>query len=136
VEAVKLELELLSGRNKMIEGGCFCKNIRYTVENGDYRIANCHCRMCQQTSGAPFVTWLVVPKKAFAYVSGKPRQLQSSSTGTRDFCSDCGTPLAFFNTERPDFLDLTCGSLDNPDDFVPTGAVHEESKLKWLKETE
>ena len=120
----------------MIEGGCFCKKIRYTVERGDYRIANCHCRMCQQTSGAPFVTWLVAPKEAFTYVSGKPRQLQSSSKGTREFCSDCGTPLTFFSTERPGYLDITGGSLDNPDDFVPTVAVHEESKLKWLKQTE
>lgn len=120
----------------MIEGGCFCKRIRYTIPEGDFRIANCHCRMCQQTSGAPFVTWLVVPKEAFTYVSGKPRQLRSSGVGLREFCPDCGTPLTFFSSKRPDFLDITCGSLDSPDDFVPTVAVHEESKLKWLRQTE
>jgi len=120
----------------MIEGGCFCRNIRYTIEGGDYHIVNCHCAMCRKTSGAPFVAWLVVPKEVFQYLSGSPKVLQSSDIGRREFCSDCGTPLTFVSSERPEFIDVTTGSLDAPNDFVPTVAVHEESKLSWLGATE
>ena len=92
--------------------------------------------MCRKTSGAPYVTWLVVPKGAFSYLSGTPRGLQSSDKGYREFCSDCGTPLTFVSSERPGLVDVTTGSLDAPGDFMPTVAVHEESKLGWLGSTE
>jgi hypothetical protein len=92
--------------------------------------------MCRKTSGAPFVGWIVVPKEAFQYLSGTPKVLQSSDKGRREFCSDCGTPLTFVGSERPDLIDVTTGSLEEPNDFVPTVAVHEESKLTWLGATE
>ena len=124
------------GITRMIEGGCFCRSIRYSIDEGDYRIVNCHCTMCRKTSGAPFVTWMVVPKEAFHYTKGGPRGLQSSDKGFREFCPDCGTPLAFVSSDRPDYIDITTGSLDAPGDFAPTCAVHEESKLAWLGTTE
>ena len=120
----------------MTEGGCFCRNIRYSIEEGNHRIANCHCTMCRKTSGAPFVTWLVTSKDAFRYLEGTPRGLQSSDKGYREFCPDCGTPLTFVSSERPDYIDITTGSLDAPGDYAPTVAVHEESKLGWLGATE
>jgi len=119
----------------MIHGGCFCGKIRYAIDectNGDYLVANCHCQMCRKTSAAPFVTWLVIPAKAFHYESGTPKMLQSSEQGMRHFCPDCGTPLLFTTAKRPDNFDITTGSLDNPDHFAPTVDVHEESKLSWV----
>ncbi len=82
------------------------------------------------------MTWLVVPKSSFSYSSGTPKVLQSSPNGSREFCSDCGTPLVFVDSERPGDVDVTTGSLDEPDDFAPTVAVHEGSKLSWLGVTE
>jgi len=117
-------------------GGCFCGNIRYAFDSGQYRIANCHCEMCRRTSAAPFVTWVVVPKSNFAFTKGVAKKLQSSEHGTRYFCADCGTPLIFYTRQRPQDWDVTSCSLDEPELFVPTIAVHEESKLGWLKETE
>ena len=120
----------------MIEGGCFCRAIRYRIEEGEYLVANCHCSMCQRTSAAPFVTWMVVPKDAFRYATGKPKLLCSSEAGSRFFCADCGTPIACVNTTHPDVVDVTTGSLDAPADYPPTIAVHEDSKLCWLATTE
>ncbi len=117
-------------------GGCFCGQINFEFTAGDYLVANCHCHMCRQTSGAPFVTWVVVPKPAFKYTRGQPKTLVSSTKGRREFCADCGTPMVFYTTDRPDDLDITTGSLKTPEDFKPTRAVHEASKLKWLQHTE
>jgi hypothetical protein len=78
----------------------------------------------------------VVPAAAFRYVKGEPRLLQSSEHGRRYFCADCGTPLACLLQARPDEVDVTTGSLDRPGDYPPTLAVHEDTKLPWLKETE
>ena len=119
----------------MIEGGCFCGQIRYAIEHGDYRVANCHCSMCRKTSAAAYVTWLVVPRRDFAYTQGTPSVLQSSAHGTRHFCQQCGTPLVFFETDRPDTLDVTVGSLDQPESFAPQKNVFEETRLSWVVTT-
>lgn len=116
----------------MIEGGCFCGKVRYAFESGDYLVANCYCSMCRKTSAAAFVSWVVVPEPAFRYLKGEPRILQSSEHGTRYFCSSCGTPLACTNTTHPGIVDVTSCSLDAPQDYPPTVAVHEETKLPWL----
>ena len=50
----------------MIEGGCFCKRIRYAIDDGEYLTANCHCTMCRRVHAAPYVTWLVVPVESSA----------------------------------------------------------------------
>lgn len=120
----------------MIEGGCFCGAIRYQIDDGDYIVANCHCSMCRKTSAAPFVTWIVVPTTAFQYTAGEPKLLSSSESGTRYFCPECGTPVVCINSEHPDRVDVTTGSLDSPGDFVPTLAVYEDTKLPWLGVTE
>jgi hypothetical protein len=120
----------------MTRGGCFCGAIRYEFGAGDYRVVNCHCTMCRRTSGAPFVTWVVVPRASFRYVAGSPRQLRSSERGTREFCRDCGTPLVFFESGRPDQLDVTVGSLDEPARFPPAAAVHTDTRLGWLDHVE
>jgi len=120
----------------MIEGGCFCGSIRYEIDDGEYIVANCHCSMCRRTSAAPFVTWMVAPTVAFRYLSGEPEVLQSSEKGTRYFCSKCGTPIACVNTDHPEHIDVTTGSLDAPGDYAPTVAVFEDTKLPWLSVTE
>lgn len=120
----------------MIEGGCFCGAIRYEIDDGDYLVANCHCSMCRRTSAAPFVTWMVVPTFAFRYVQGEPAVLKSSEKGTRYFCPRCGSPLVCVNADHPDNVDVTTGSLDAPGQYPPTVAVFEDTKLRWLGQTE
>jgi hypothetical protein len=120
----------------MIQGGCFCKQTRFAIADGDYRVVNCHCTMCRRTSAAPFVTWIVVPKSAFEFSGAPPKALRSSEKGARHFCPNCGTPLTFTDTDRPGEVDVTVCSLDNPQDFPPSKAVCEDTKLPWLKETE
>ena len=120
----------------MIEGGCFCGKIRYALKEREYRTANCHCSMCRRFSGAPFVTWIVVPTKGFEYTSGNPESIRSSDGGMRYFCASCGTPIACVLDAYPKYIDVTVGSLDDPDRFVPTMAIHEDTKLAWLAQTE
>ena len=51
--------------NEHIEGGCFCGSIRYRFPINDYLSSNCHCSMCRSISGAPYVSWMAIPKDDF-----------------------------------------------------------------------
>lgn len=115
-----------------VKGGCFCGAIRYEFDADEIPVADCHCTMCRRTSGAPYVTWLVVPVSGFRYLQGEPSTLKSSENGTRYFCYQCGTPIACINTAHPEIVDITLGSLDEPGDFKPTFSVFEDTKLPFI----
>ncbi len=116
----------------IISGGCFCGAVRYQFHEGEHPVANCHCSMCRKTSGAPFVTWLVIPAAQFEYTAGKPALLQSSDAGTRYFCDQCGTPVVCLSSKHPEIVDVTLGSVDHPEQFAPTMDVFTDTRLAWL----
>ena len=114
------------------QGGCFCGAIRYEFDAEDVPAADCHCSMCRRTSGAPYVSWLVVPADKFSFTSGTPKMLQSSEKGQRYFCDNCGTPVTCVINTHPEQIDVTLGSLDNPEAFTPIYTVFEDSKLSFV----
>ena len=117
----------------MIEGGCFCKRVRYRIADGDYPSINCHCTMCRRIHAAPYVTWLVVPMASFAYTGQAPDELASSADGTRYFCSRCGTHVACMNTAHSEIIDVPVGSLDDPAPFRPASDIFVDSMLSWSR---
>jgi len=121
-----------SNANDALEGGCFCGAIRFSVTPGDYPSANCHCTMCRRTSAAAFVSWIVVPKPAFAYTRGNPKTLESSDHGTRYFCETCGTPIACEIDSHPDVIDVTICSFDKPETMAPKTDVYTDTRLPWI----
>ena len=117
---------------RMIEGGCFCGSVRYRIEDGKHLAVTCHCSMCRRTSGAPYVSGLVVPVSGFTYTSNTPQAFESSDHGTRTFCPRCGTPIACILDTHPDNVDVTIGSLDEPERFAPTIELHTDTRLAWV----
>lgn len=116
-------------------GGCFCGAVRYTIEPGDYRAANCHCTMCRRTSAAPFVTWAMVPKDKFRLLEGAPREFQSSDHGARGYCADCGTPLVCKLDADPDTIDVTLCSFDDPTVLEPKLNIYVDTEVAWVGKT-
>jgi len=115
----------------MIEGGCFCKRVRYSIDVGTYLCANCHCTMCRRVHAAPYVTWLVVPVEHFRYTGDAPEEFASSYDGARYFCTTCGTHVACVNAAHPEVIDITVGSLNAPEAAEPTFDVFTDTRLAW-----
>jgi hypothetical protein len=115
----------------IIEGGCFCGAIRYGATAEPSARTLCHCESCRRASGAPSVAWVIFPVSAFAVVAGKLREHRSSEPITRSFCGDCGTPLAYRSTRRPDVVDVPTATLDEPDAFAPEREIWTGEKLAW-----
>ncbi|MFW2403484.1 MAG: GFA family protein [Gammaproteobacteria bacterium] len=116
----------------MTQGGCFCGALRYELDTTGGWIVNCHCEMCRRTSGAAYVTWIIVARGQFRMVKGEPGVLHSSDHGRRGFCMQCGTPITFTTTKRPENIDVTVCSLDDPAPYAPTEDVYVEGRLEWV----
>lgn len=115
-----------------VSGGCSCGAVRYVLDAPPNVVAVCHCSDCRRAAGAPAVAWLILPATAYRVVAGQPASHVSSPPVVRTFCAACGTPLTYRHSDSPDRIDVTLGSLDDPERYPPTIAVFEDEKLSWV----
>lgn len=87
--------------------------------------------MCQKAVGNAFAALAPVRLEDFVWTHGAPAVFRSSSAAERGFCSACGTPL-FFRYVDSDWIDVTIGSLDEPERVPPELHYGAESRLGWL----
>lgn len=124
----------MSGQRKpVMTGGCQCGAVRYALFARPDRVGICHCRMCQKAVGGPFFAWAAVSVSDISWTHGAPSIFASSSAAERGFCARCGTPLTFRYVKRPDHIDVTLGSLDEPAAVTPTLLMGTESRLRWCE---
>lgn len=113
-------------------GGCLCGTVRYRVSGEFVDAGYCHCRLCQRANGAPVVAWFTVRAAAFDWTAGRASSYASSTRYRRDFCAQCGTPLAFRRETAPEFIDVTIASLDDPALVEPDYHIWRMSRLPWF----
>jgi len=117
-----------------LEGGCYCKAIRYVAEGEAMMKAQCHCRECQYITGGSPNVFVAMPVDGFAYTQGEPKAFTRTDLPravTREFCPECGTHLA---TRPPGFpaVIVKVGSLDDPGLYGdPTMAIFTMDKQSF-----
>jgi hypothetical protein len=116
-----------------VEGGCFCKAVRYRIAGSPSGSMICHCQSCRRVAAAPVVAWLSVKKNNFAIMRETPTEFSSSPPVHRSFCATCGTQLLYAHSNVPDMLDVTTCSLDAPNAFPPTHHSWLSHDLTWVK---
>ena len=72
-------------------------------------------RTCRRASGAPFMTWAGFDSDKFTFTQGRPASYRSSANVVRTFCSRCGTALSYQRLDLPASIDVTLGSMDDPE---------------------
>src|ERR1043166_1844424 len=96
-------------------GGCACGAIRYQSTAEPVMMLHCHCRDCQQSSGGPFSSFVIVPTEAFKLLQGSPCFHASPSEAggktRRGFCPDCGSPIMGKAASLPQFSALRTSRL-------------------------
>ena len=119
--------------SKRLSGGCQCGAVRYAADVQFETAHLCHCRMCQKAAGNYFMPLANAPLATFAWTRGTPAHFNSSDLVRRGFCAACGTPLTFETIEGVKHLNITLGSLDNPEEVMPVEQSGVESRLPWFK---
>jgi heme-degrading monooxygenase HmoA len=114
------------------EGGCACGALRYRVMGPVVASTLCHCADCRRACGATPVGWLTLARSGFTWLAGTPKRRASSPPVVRDFCGDCGAQLVYASEDEPEYIDVTLGSLDDPDLVPPRAHIWTSSKAAWL----
>lgn len=118
-----------------IEGGCYCRAVRFKVDGDILFKGQCHCRECQYISGGQTNVVMGMPEAGFAYTKGVPKTFRRSDLDnpvTREFCADCGTPLLSRAPTMPGAVLLKVGALDEPSVFdVPQMAIYTVDKQSF-----
>ena len=115
-----------------IEGGCLCGAIRYRLGGEITESAYCHCRTCQQQSGAPVVAWFALAPTQFAYTKGAPKIYRASARAGREFCANCGTYLLFREDDPAATLGVNTATLDDPAQVPPAFHIWHQSHIAWF----
>jgi hypothetical protein len=114
-------------------GGCCCGALRYVSKLPPLECGYCHCVICQKTSAAPALVFASFPINEFRYTRGTPAIYRSSEHGNREFCSLCGTQIAFREAEDAETVDANVGSLDDPLMVSPEYHIWCQSRVSWFK---
>jgi hypothetical protein len=78
------------------------------------------------------VAWITVKLSDFEWEKGEAKRYKTDTAAYRTFCDSCGTSLTYENDDRPNEIDITTGSLDDPEHFPPSKDVFAEEKLSWV----
>ena len=113
-------------------GGCACGDLRFRATADPVDTGFCHCRICQRTTGAPVLAYVSFPVAAFTYTAGTPARYASSALGHREFCSRCGTQIAFRQAVGAVTVDVNAGAMDEPGRYPPARHIWCESAIAWL----
>lgn len=116
-----------------LEGGCQCGAVRYQITDAPVMTAICHCSMCRRANAAPAVAWAMFQEPQVTFTRARPKLYTSSEEAQRGFCEDCGTQISFSATYIPGLIDITIGSMDQPDSITPQFHYWYSKHLAWAE---
>jgi hypothetical protein len=118
-----------------IAGGCLCRAVRFEI-NADAPLGAryCWCRVCQYLGAGTGAVSALFRREDVA-VSGPLTdyvcQADSGATMHRRFCARCGTDVFSEAEERPQFIFVRSGTLDDPNLASPTATIWTRSAPEW-----
>ena len=123
----------------MIEGGCLCGAIRFSIEKFVGPFELCHCSRCRKASGSAFVSGIGVRPSDFSWISGRDEvrtfeaPVIEQPPGYRtSFCEQCGSPAPHFDP-GDDWFELRAGLLDGEPEISPDRHIFIECGSTWYE---
>ena len=107
---------------------CLCGDVIFEATGPAKYTEFCHCKWCQQVSGAAFLP-LAVFDKDKVKVTGELSQYHSSPECSRGFCANCGSTMSFHS---PRHFDIALGVMDDPEPFKGDMHIWTKSKISHI----
>jgi hypothetical protein len=119
-----------------VDGGCFCRALRYRLTSRPMFVHCCHCRDCQKQTGTAFVLNAIIERDRIIQIAGEPAPVAvPTDSGRRTASFVCGVPVG--DVERiygalPALRFVRVGTLDEPAPIAPDVHIFTRSKLPWV----
>lgn len=122
----------------ILEGGCACGAVRYSMGREPMFVHCCHCTSCQRETGSAFVINALVESDQVQTVKGDPAPLMTPSESGRGQqiwrCPDCKVALwSNYGGGRDVLRFVRVGTLDDPGQLEPDIHIYTRSKLPWVR---
>jgi hypothetical protein len=120
------------------EGGCGCGAVRYRVAGEPIFANNCHCRLCQQQTGAASAVNAFFESERVALLSGTLERaaVKAGSGGDQIICSCArchGAVWSYYPMLGEGATAIRVGTLDDPGAVRPDAVIYTASALPWVK---
>ena len=117
------------------KGSCQCGNIKYQVVAAPLGTWACHCLDCQKLSTSSFSVSMMLERSSFELLSGNlkswERPTAAGGVAVCWFCPDCGNRIYHENPDRPEFIRLKPGTLDDTSVLAPMGHLWTCREQPW-----
>lgn len=78
--------------------------------------------------------WATFERGSFQLLGDTIVSYVSSPPVVRTFCGRCGTTLTYVHEGRPDEIDVTTATLEDPNAIVPSGHLWGDDALTWERD--
>jgi hypothetical protein len=122
---------------KLQEGGCACRKVRYRIKGPPLIVHACHCRECQRLTGGAFAVNAMIEADRIEPLAGQiepaPVIGASGKPQTIFRCTDCRVALwSHYPGGGEKLCFVRVGTLDEPERLPPDVHIYTATKLPWL----
>lgn len=116
-------------------GGCFCGQVRFTIDAEPAGARMCWCRDCQRIASGSATANVLFPEEAVKYqgeITTLVKTADSGNTVERGFCPKCGSQM-YSKTIEPGGMPMRvrAGTLDDPELMAPQAIIWASSAPSW-----
>ena len=119
----------------MIEGGCRCGAVRYTLALDSLPpVYACHCHVCQRWSGSAFSLNAMVREDRLT-VDGPVavwEKVTEDRTSMQRVCGTCHSRIYNTNTRRPGIAVVRAGTLDRSEELNCRAHIFTATRQRWV----
>jgi|SRR5579859_327996 len=112
---------------------CLCGDVTYKITGKIHHVRFCHCTNCRKFSGTSHAAWGLTATADLCIDQPNPNITKyNAGSGSRVFCSRCGSPLWFEPDGLPQSRGIPLGVVDDHD-ALPSPEMHvwTKSKVAW-----
>jgi hypothetical protein len=116
---------------RLLNGGCRCGAIRYTVTDAFEYGANCHCSGCRRATGSAFKPFVRIRREELQITAGESDvAMFGEGNGGDARCARCGCFL-YSVVDDGLYAHVTLGSLFDTPTRLPNHHIFVGSKADW-----
>lgn len=121
--------------SEKLSGGCLCGAVKFELEDNFSAFFQCHCRQCQQVTGAAYAANIFTAPDNIKWVAGHDNVTvyeHPEREFAKSFCTKCGSGVPFLDKGKTTLI-VPAGSLDSSPGIEPQANIFVSEQVHWLK---